>query len=175
MSEPSVAVRRLQAANQHLIKPSDSIETTCNFLDNRLVPSETSVWYDVHDPATNQIVNRVPQTTQNELKAAVESAEKAYSSWKAVSLLSRQQFLFRYVSLIRDNFETLAKAITREQGKTIADARGDILRGLQVAEAACNSTSHLMGEVLEVAKDMETRSYRLPIGVVAAICPFSEC
>ncbi|CAG8425177.1 unnamed protein product [Penicillium salamii] len=173
MSELSVAVRRLQAANQHLIKTDNTIETTCNFLDNKLVRSEASVWYDVHDPATNQIVNRVPQTTQNELKAAVQSAEKAYSSWKAVSLLSRQQYLFRYVSLIRENFETLAKVITREQGKTIADARGDVLRGLQVAEAACNSTSHLMGEVLEVAKDMETRSYRLPIGVVAAICPFN--
>ncbi|CAG7923639.1 unnamed protein product [Penicillium olsonii] len=172
MCDRSVALRRLQSTSQHLNGPEDRTET-CNFLDNQLVPSKASVWYDVHDPATNEVVNKVPQATKDELNAAVRSAEKAYPAWKAVSLMSRQQVLFRYVQLIRDNFERLAQVITQEQGKTIADARGDVLRGLQVAEISCNSTSHMMGEVLEVAKDMETRSYRLPIGVVAAICPFN--
>lgn len=55
----------------------------------------------------------------------------------------------------------------------VTDAKGDVLRGLQVAEGACNIPQQMMGEVLEVAKDMETRSYREPLGVVAAICPFS--
>jgi hypothetical protein len=55
-----------------------------------------------------------------------------------------------------------------------ADAKGDVLRGLQVAEGACNIPQQMVGEVLEVAKDMETRSYREPLGVVAAICPFSK-
>jgi hypothetical protein len=86
---------------------------------------------------------------------------------------SSQQVLFRYVQLIRDNMEKLATVITLDQGKTLADSRGNILRGLQVVEAACNSTAHMMGEVIEVAKDIETRSYRMPLGVVAAICPFS--
>lgn len=54
------------------------------------------------------------------------------------------------------------------------DAKGDVLRGLQVAEGSCNIPQQMMGEVLEVAKDMETRSYREPLGVVAAICPFSK-
>lgn len=54
------------------------------------------------------------------------------------------------------------------------DAKGDVLRGLQVAEGACNIPQQMVGEVLEVAKDMETRSYREPLGVVAAICPFSK-
>lgn len=68
----------------------------------------------------------------------------------------------------------MAASITLEQGKTFADARGDVLRGLQVAETACGITTQMTGEVLEVAKDMETRSYREPLGVVAAICPFSK-
>jgi malonate-semialdehyde dehydrogenase (acetylating)/methylmalonate-semialdehyde dehydrogenase len=131
------------------------------------------VWYDVHDPATNRVVARVPQSTHDELVSAVRSAQNAFSAWKTVTLLSRQQVLFRYAQLIRDNMERLAIAITLEQGKTVADARGDVLRGLQILEAACNSTAHMMGEVLEVAKDMETRTYRMPLGVVAAICPFS--
>ena len=65
-------------------------------------------------------------------------------------------------------------SFTLEQGKTFADARGDVLRGLQVAETSCGITTQMTGEVLEVSKDMETRSYREPLGVVAAICPFSE-
>ena len=168
------AVKRLGQTVQHLHLSDTESKVTANFLDNQLIPSKTCTWYEVLDPATNQVVNRVPQTTPDELISAVRSAERAFSAWRAVSLLSRQQVLFRYVQLIRDNYERLAAVITLEQGKTIADARGDVLRGLQVAEAACNSTPHLMGEVLEVAKDMETRSYRLPLGVVAAICPFSK-
>ena len=81
--------------------------------------------------------------------------------------------MFKYVALIRENWDRLAASITLEQGKTLADARGDVLRGLQVAETACGITTQMTGEVLEVAKDMETRSYREPLGVVAAICPFS--
>jgi malonate-semialdehyde dehydrogenase (acetylating)/methylmalonate-semialdehyde dehydrogenase len=69
--------------------------------------------------------------------------------------------------------DRLAASITLEQGKTLADARGDVLRGLQVCETACGITTQLIGEVLEVAKDMETRWYREPLGVVAAICPFN--
>jgi malonate-semialdehyde dehydrogenase (acetylating) / methylmalonate-semialdehyde dehydrogenase len=82
--------------------------------------------------------------------------------------------MFNFVRLIRENWDRLAASITLEQGKTLADARGDVLRGLQVAETACGITSQIKGEVLQVAKDMETRNYKEPLGVVAAICPFSE-
>jgi malonate-semialdehyde dehydrogenase (acetylating) / methylmalonate-semialdehyde dehydrogenase len=156
-------------SHQEIQSPSD----TPNFLDNQFVPSQASQWIDLHDPATNNLVTRVPQSTDAELKAAVDSAEKAYPEWKATSLLHRQQIMFKYVSLIRSNWDRLAASITVEQGKTLADAKGDVLRGLQVAETACGITTQMTGEVLEVAKDMETRSYREPLGVVAAICPFS--
>ena len=119
-------------------------------------------------------MTRVPQSTDEELDAAVASARKAFPSWKATSLLHKQQIMFRFVALIRQHWDRLAASITLEQGKTFADAKGDVLRGLQVAETACGITTQLTGEVLEVAKDMETRNYREPIGVVAAICPFSK-
>lgn len=82
--------------------------------------------------------------------------------------------MFHFVQLIRDNWDRLAASITLEQGKTFADAKGDVLRGLQVDEAAIAAPELLKGEVLEVARDMETRTYREPLGVVAAICPFNE-
>ena len=153
---------------------SSSYETR-NFLDNRFEKSSSQTWIDLKDPATNKPVTRVPQSTDDELKAAVSSAKKAFASWKTTSLLHRQQIMFRFVGLIRQHWDRLAANITLEQGKTFPDAKGDVLRGLQVAETACGITTQLTGEVLEVAKDMETRSYREPLGVVAAICPFSEC
>ena len=128
---------------------------------------------DVRDPATNELVTRVPQNTQDELRTSVESAEKAFPAWRATTVMARQQILFKFVNLIKENWDRLAASITLEQGKTFADAKGDVLRGLQVAEAACGAPELLKGEVLEVARDMETRTYREPLGVVAAICPFS--
>lgn len=143
------------------------------FVDNQFKDSKATSWIDLHDPATNNLVTRVPQSTDEELNAAVDSAKRAFPSWQATSLLQRQQIMFKFVALIRQNWDRLAASITLEQGKTVADAKGDVLRGLQVAETACGITTQLTGEVLEVAKDMETRSYREPLGVVAAICPFS--
>jgi len=184
-SASKTATRRLHATARHL-RPLAAVaeyplnheqiqnpKDTPNFLDNKFVPSQATQWIDLHDPATNNLVTRVPQSTDAELTAAVDSAEKAFKSWKETSLLARQSIMFKYTALIRENWDRLAASITLEQGKTFADARGDVLRGLQVAETACGITTQMTGEVLEVAKDMETRSYREPLGVVAAICPFN--
>lgn len=104
------------------------------FIDNKLLESKTAEWIDLYDPATNNLVTRVPQSTNDELQAAVDSAAKAFPKWKATSLLARQQVMFRFTNLIRENWDKLAASITLEQGKTFADAKGDVLRGLQVAE-----------------------------------------
>jgi malonate-semialdehyde dehydrogenase (acetylating) / methylmalonate-semialdehyde dehydrogenase len=185
---PADAVRRLHATRSHLSAaatasapnyatnhtPLSTPADTPYFLDNKFVSSSATNWIDLHDPATNNLVTRVPQSTPEELTAAVDSAEKAFLTWKKTSVMSRQQIMFKYVALIRENWDRLAASITLEQGKTMADAKGDVLRGLQVAETACAIPQQMMGEVLEVAKDMETRTYREPLGVVAAICPFSR-
>ncbi|KAF7559202.1 hypothetical protein G7046_g4963 [Stylonectria norvegica] len=143
------------------------------FVDNEFRFSETKNFIDVHDPATNNLVTRVPQMTKAELETVVTSAEKAFPAWRNTSVIARQQIMFRYVGLIKENWDRLAAIITLEQGKTVQDAKGDVLRGLQVAEAACAGPEYMKGEILEVAKDMETRTYREPLGVVAAICPFN--
>ncbi|KAI8673161.1 hypothetical protein LRP88_02316 [Fusarium phalaenopsidis] len=146
---------------------------THNFIGNNFTPSAATKWIDVHDPATNNVVTRVPESTDEELRAAVKAAQDAFPAWKNTSILRRQQIMFEFTRLIRQNWDRLASSITLEQGKTFADARGDVLRGLQVAETACGITTQITGEVLEVAKDMETRNVREPLGVVAAICPFN--
>ncbi|KAK5713546.1 aldehyde dehydrogenase (NADP(+)) ald6 [Elasticomyces elasticus] len=194
-SHSTTAVRRLHATTAHFQQATAAAATTSTnssptsyptshekiqspqdtqmFIDNKFVPSQADQWIDLYDPATNNLVTRVPQNTHAEMTAAVDSAEKAFPAWKAQSVLARQQIMFKYVALIREHWDRLAASITLEQGKTVADAKGDVLRGLQVAETACGITTQIPGEVLEVAKDMETRSYREPLGVVAAICPFN--
>ncbi|KAH6670962.1 methylmalonate-semialdehyde dehydrogenase mitochondrial precursor, partial [Plectosphaerella plurivora] len=150
-----------------------SPKDTPNFIDNKFTPSSSTTWFDVRDPATNEVVTRAPQSSDEELRAAVASAEKAFPAWKATSILTRQSIMFKFVSLIKENWDRLATSITIEQGKTFADAKGDVLRGLQVAETACGITTQLLGDVFPVAKNMETKSFREPLGVVAAICPFN--
>ncbi|CAK7233127.1 aldehyde dehydrogenase (NADP(+)) ald6 [Sporothrix bragantina] len=152
---------------------ADVATDTPFFIDNAFQQSAATTFVDVHDPATNHVVTRVPQMTRDELEASVASAAAAFPAWRSTSVMARQQIMFKFVALIRENWDRLAASITLEQGKTFTDARGDVLRGLQVAEAACAAPELLKGEVLEVAKDMETRSYREPLGVTAAICPFN--
>jgi malonate-semialdehyde dehydrogenase (acetylating)/methylmalonate-semialdehyde dehydrogenase len=186
-----VATRRLHATAQHL-RPAaalahstaesyptsheqiQEVKPTPWFIDNEFKTSETEQWIDLHDPATNNLVTRVPQSTDAELKAAIESAKKAFPAWKATSIIARQNIMFKFTELIRQNWDRLAASIVIEQGKTFADAKGDVLRGLQVAEAACGAGKQLAGQVLGVAKDMETKEIREPLGIVASICPFSK-
>lgn len=77
----------------------------------------------------------------------------------------------RLQALIKEHQDDLAKSIVLEQGKTFSDAKGDVHRGLQVVEAACSLPHLLMGEKLEVSKDMDTETRRAPLGLTAAICP----
>jgi len=181
----SISTRHLQtsstslaaaAAKEDYIKHHSQVTKateTFNFVNNQFVKSATNRWIDLHDPATQNVVTRVPETTSEEMLAAVDAAEKAFKTWKNTSLLTRQQIMFRLAYLIRENMDRLAASITLEQGKTFADAKGDVLRGLQVVEATTAIPSQMMGEQLEVSADMDTHTIRVPLGVVAAICPFN--
>uniref|UniRef100_H2M098 methylmalonate-semialdehyde dehydrogenase (CoA acylating) n=1 Tax=Oryzias latipes TaxID=8090 RepID=H2M098_ORYLA len=151
-----------------------AIPTTKLFIDGKFVESNSSEWLDVHNPATNQVVGRVPKATQEEMLAAVDSCSRSFQSWSETSILTRQQVFLRYQQLIKDNIKELSKIITLEQGKTLADAEGDVFRGLQVVEHACSITSLMLGETLpSITKDMDTYTYRMPIGVCAGIAPFN--
>ncbi|EDO49573.1 predicted protein, partial [Nematostella vectensis] len=81
--------------------------------------------------ATNEVITRVPECTQDEMQAAVDAAAAAFPSWSETSVLTRQQIMFNLQHLIKKNMKELAKNISLEQGKTLADAEGDVLRGLR--------------------------------------------
>ncbi|CAM9884244.1 unnamed protein product, partial [Ascophyllum nodosum] len=145
-----------------------------NFIDGNKKHSVASEWIDINNPATQALVCRVPRSTHAEMEAAVSSAQKAFQTWRDVPVQHRSRVMFKFQALVRERTEELAASITMEQGKTLADARGDVFRGLEVVEQACGVGASMMGETLGgVAKGMDTYSYREPLGVCAGICPFN--
>lgn len=153
---------------------TSSAPTTKMWINNREVESQTTEWVDLLNPATNQLVTRVPKCTQAEMQAAVNSCKEAFKTWSQSSVLTRQQCMFKLQALIRANIHEVAKNITLEQGKTLVDAEGDVIRGLQVVEHACSITNLQLGETMNsVAKDMDTQTFRVPLGVTAGITPFN--
>ncbi|KAG0696027.1 Aldehyde/histidinol dehydrogenase [Suillus ampliporus] len=146
---------------------------TKNFIGGAFVESKTTQWHDVLDPSTQTLLTRVPETTMDEFDQAVDAASQAFKSWSKQSVLARQRFAIELQYQIRQNADALAHSIVLEQGKTLADAHGDVLRGLQVVESAIGITSNIVGEKLEVSKDMDTEVRKLPLGVCASIAPFN--
>ncbi|XP_052769421.1 probable methylmalonate-semialdehyde dehydrogenase [acylating], mitochondrial [Mya arenaria] len=153
---------------------SSAAPTTKLFLNGKFVESKTDRWIDLHNPATNEVITRVPQATQAEMQAAVDSCKQTFKKWSQTTVLTRQQCMFRFQDLIKKNMGELAKSITLEQGKTLVDAEGDVMRGLQVVEHCCSITSLQLGETMTgIAKDMDTYTIRVPLGVTAGITPFN--
>jgi len=169
-----VTVQNLKNLNTVLRFYSASAPTTKLFINGKFVESKTKDWIDVHNPATNEVITRVPKSTKDEMEAAVTAAKDAFPSWANTSILSRQQVMFKLQNIIKANMKALAENITLEQGKTLVDAEGDVLRGLQVVEHCCGITNLQLGEALpSIAKDMDTISMRVPLGVCAGITPFN--
>merc|ERR1712137_591423 len=145
-----------------------------NLINGEFRESSSNKWIDVINPATQEVVSRVPESTQEEMLEAVTAAEEAFKTWSQTSVASRSRIMFRFRNLIEQHTDELAQLITREQGKTIADAKGDIFRGLEVVEHSCSTPTLMMGETSEnVSKGMDTYSYRQPVGVYAGITPFN--
>jgi malonate-semialdehyde dehydrogenase (acetylating)/methylmalonate-semialdehyde dehydrogenase len=102
------------------------------------------------------VISLVPESTDEELVAATDSAEIAAKEWSKSTVIQRQRVMMDLQYLIRQHQDRIAENIVEEQGKTFVDAKGDVFRGLQVVEQACALTTMLMGNHLTVAKDMET-------------------
>jgi len=165
---------RFYSAVGAAVSRSQTLPSTKLLIDGKFVDSHSSEWIPIYDPATNEAIGQVPKATQAEMEAAANAAAKAFPAWSQTSILARQQVMFKFQHLIRENMDKLAANITLEQGKTIPDAEGDVMRGLQVVEHACSITSLQLGETLpSISKDMDTHSYRVPLGVCGGVCPFN--
>lgn len=144
------------------------------FINGQLVQSKTQEWRNITNPATQEVLARVPFATPDELEAAVACAAKAFKEWKKTPIGARARIFLKYQQLIRENIKELAAILTAEQGKTLADAEGDVFRGLEVVEHAAAIGNLQLGEYANnVAGGVDTYSILQPLGVCAGITPFN--
>ncbi|MFA7506316.1 MAG: CoA-acylating methylmalonate-semialdehyde dehydrogenase [Burkholderiaceae bacterium] len=136
--------------------------------------SQTTRWRDLVNPATQEKIARVPMSTADEVAAAVAAAREAFPAWRKTPIGTRARIFLTYQQLIRENIKELAAILTREQGKTLADAEGDVFRGLEVVEHAAGIGNLQLGEVANnVANGVDTYTLLQPLGVCAGITPFN--
>ncbi|ALI06722.1 MULTISPECIES: CoA-acylating methylmalonate-semialdehyde dehydrogenase [Pseudomonas] len=157
------------------LTPSDTaLQTVRLLIDGEWVESQSSEWHDIVNPATQQVLAKVPFATASEVDAAIAAAQRAFQTWKLTPIGARMRIMLKLQALIREHSKRIAAVLSAEQGKTIADAEGDIFRGLEVVEHACSIGTLQMGEFAEnVAGGVDTYTLRQPIGVCAGITPFN--
>ena len=149
------------------------METLPLFIGNGFKKS-TGQAIPVTNPATQDVLCEVPFATKSEIDLAVSTAKDVFFAWREVPIPERARLMFAYQATLKKEQNEIAKILSRETGKTYADAQGEVWRGIEVVEHACNISSLMMGETVEnVARRMDTHSITQPIGVCAGITPFN--
>jgi len=150
------------------------VRTIGHWIGGRVAASEGGRTGQVWNPATGEQQAEVLLATADEVHGAVKSAAAAFEEWSQTSLSRRSKVLFAFRELVNANIDRLAEMITDEHGKVLADARGEVQRGLEVIEFACGIPHLLKGEYSDqVSTGIDTFSFREPLGVVAGITPFN--
>ncbi len=153
---------------------ASSLPTVKLLINGEFVESKTTQWRDVVNPATQEVLARVPFATPAEIDAAVASAKEAFKTWKKTPIGTRARIFLKLQQLIRENMGELAALLTAEQGKTLPDAEGDVFRGLEVVEHAASIGNLQLGELANnVANGVDTFTILQPLGVCAGITPFN--
>jgi len=152
------------------------MEVLKNYIDGRWVDSVSKETVDVLNPATGEVLAKVPSgdATVDDVSKAVEVAHKAYLEWKDVSVLKRIQPLFKLKQLLEDNAADIARIITMESGKTLAESKGEVQRAIENVEVAAGAPMLMQSEFLEnIASGIDEYMIRQPLGVTACIAPFN--
>ena len=145
-----------------------------NYIGGSWTPPRRRASLDVTNPATGEVLARVPLSSSVDLDAAVKAARAALPAWRDVSVIARARKLFALREGLDNRREDLARSVTMEMGKTIADARAEVARMIEMVEAACAIPTTMQGRILEdVSRGIDAETIRQPVGVCAAIVPFN--
>jgi malonate-semialdehyde dehydrogenase (acetylating)/methylmalonate-semialdehyde dehydrogenase len=143
-------------------------------INGQFIQSESTKTLPVLNPATQAVLAQVPLATAHEIETAVQGAKAAFKLWRNTPVTERSRLMLRYQHLLKENQEDIAKILAEDTGKNLEDAMGDVWRGIEVVEHACNIPSLLMGETVEnVASGVDTYSITQPLGVTLGITPFN--
>lgn len=150
------------------------VKELSHFIGGKTVSGTSGRFDNVYNPAAGEVSARVPLADAVEVDAAVQSAKQAFPGWAKTAPLMRARVMFRYKELLEKNREKLAGIIGSEHGKVLADATGEVTRGIEVVEFACGIPQLLKGEFTEnVGTNVDSYSVRQPLGVCAGITPFN--
>ncbi|MDM5188569.1 CoA-acylating methylmalonate-semialdehyde dehydrogenase [Bacillus sp. DX4.1] len=150
------------------------IKRVKNHINGEWVESTGTEVEAVPNPATGKIIAYVPLSPKEDVDRAVEAAKAAYETWSQVPVPNRARQLYKYLQLLQENKDELAKIITLENGKTLKDASGEVQRGIEAVELATSTPNLMMGQALpNIAGGIDGSIWRYPIGVVAGITPFN--
>jgi malonate-semialdehyde dehydrogenase (acetylating)/methylmalonate-semialdehyde dehydrogenase len=145
-----------------------------HFIGGKEVAGKSGRSADVFNPATGEVQAKVALASKAELDAAVKVAAAAFPKWAGITPLARARIMFRFKQLCEENLDAFARVITSEHGKVLSDAKGEMIRGLEVVEFACGAPQLLKGEITEnVGTNVDSWALRQPLGVVAGITPFN--
>ncbi|QEC49457.1 CoA-acylating methylmalonate-semialdehyde dehydrogenase [Baekduia soli] len=145
-----------------------------NYVGGAWAPASAGDALDVTNPATGEVLARVPLSNAADLDAAVRAARAALPVWRDVSVIERARTLFGLRAGLERRKEDLARSVTTEMGKTIVDARAEVARTIEMVEAACAIPTTMQGRILEdVSRNVDCETVRQPVGVCAAIVPFN--
>jgi malonate-semialdehyde dehydrogenase (acetylating) / methylmalonate-semialdehyde dehydrogenase len=155
-----------------------SAETTTvavpNYINGEWTQSTATEWLDVINPASGEAIARTPLSSAAEVGAAVDAAARAFPEWRRTPPEDRIQYLFKLKQLLEEHIDELGRIITQENGKTFAEAKGEMRRAIENVEVACGIPTMMQGYNLEdVARGIDEIMIRQPLGVVAAITPFN--
>ena len=145
-----------------------------HFIGGKHVKGTSGRFTDGFQPMTGEVISQVPLASKAEVRAAIENAMAAQPAWAATNPQRRARVMMKFLQLIERDNDKLADALAREHGKTVADAKGDIQRGVEVVEFAAGIPHLMKGEYTEGAgPGIDIYSIRQPLGVVAGITPFN--
>lgn len=151
-----------------------SVKILKNYINGEWIESTSKVYEDIFNPATGELIAKVPLSTKEEVNHAAAVASKAFENWKKISIPNRGRYMFKLQNILSENKEELARLITLENGKSLSDARGEVQRGIENTENAASITNLIMGDSISTAAtDVEVVNYKYPIGVVGGITPFN--
>lgn len=143
-------------------------------IGGKLIQSKSKDWRDVIDPATQEVIAKVPYATPEELEFAISNAKEAFDTWRNASQSKRQQVMINLARLLRENKLRIAEVLSREHGKTVPDAEGEIDRGIEGVEHAISMNVLQLGEYAEnAATGIDVYSVIQPLGVCGGITAFN--
>ena len=153
---------------------SDSVQTVPYLKHGRWITGSGDSAAEVYNPSTGQVIAQVPLCTDEETGSIIQNAAAAFSGWSATPVVERARYMFRFLALLERDFEELAALITREHGKTLAESRAEVQRGVEMVEFACGIPSLITGECLpNIAPNVDAETNRRAVGVCVGITPYN--